>query len=154
MAREYCIRGTATNPGAITLVQIVPTSSVGIAILRAEIASNQVTNQQQQVAIVRKSAAATVTAGSVGTNVFKTSLADPSPNLTLSTTTTGIIATAEGTDSETPYLTYFNLQSNFLYLPVPEERINIGPSAIGALKLTAAPPSGTYAFLVTIMELD
>lgn len=135
-------------------MQIVPTASVGISILRAEVTSNLTTNQQQQIAIVRKSAAATVTAGVVATNVFKTSLADPSPNFTLSTTGTGIIATAEGTDSETPYLTYYNLQSGFLYLPVPEERENVGPSAIGGLKFPAAPPAGTYAFLLKVMELD
>jgi hypothetical protein len=157
VAREYVIRGKTTNPTAITLAQIVPTASVGVTILRAEVTSTVTTNQQQEIVIVRKSAAATVTAGVVGTttgNVFKTSLADPNPNLTLSTTGTGIIATAEGTDSETPFDDYYNLQSGFLYLPVPEERINIGPSAIGGLKFPSAPPSGTYAFIVVVMELD
>jgi hypothetical protein len=136
------------------LAQYVPTASVGGTILRAEVTSTVTTNQQQEIAIVRKSAAATVTAGVIGTNVFKTSLADPNPNATLSTTGTGIIATAEGTDSETPYDTYYNLQSGFLYLPVPEERLNNAPSGIMGLKFPAAPPAGTYAFILVVMELD
>lgn len=140
---------------AITIIQLKAGTTYGFDILRGWWSqSNSTTSAQQAFALVRKSTAATVTAGVVGTTVYKLDPNAPTPDLVLSTSGTGITASAEGTNTDEVLVDAQNTQSGWLYLPIPEERIHVPPGGIIALTLMAAPAAAlTISAGITIMEV-
>jgi hypothetical protein len=56
---------------------------------------------------------------------------------------TGTNASVEGTDGDVLYGDVFNLQSGWLWVPTPDERIVLKPSEIIGIKLPAAPGVST-----------
>ena len=73
----------------------------------------------------RKTTAATVTAATAGTNLFKQNGANPTTDATLATSGTGITATVEGTNGEQPWIRGFNSLNGVEYLSSPKERIMV-----------------------------
>jgi len=139
---------------AITIIQVKAGTNSPLEILRAWCSqSASTTSAQGALALIRKSAAATVTAGSVGTTVLKRSPNSGTPDLSLGTSATGITATAEGTDSDEIYPDGFSNLGGWLYLPVPEERPIVPVGGIIALKFMAAPTSNTFTAGIVVREL-
>ena len=138
---------------AITILQVKAGPNYGFEILRAWISQHlSTTSAQVQASLIRKSAAATVTAAVVGTTLLKQDPNGPTPDLVLSTTGTGLTATAEGTDSDEIYPDGFNVLNGWLYLPVPEEREIIPQSGIIALKFVVAQASHTFTAGIRVRE--
>jgi len=150
----YVLRNQATVSTAITVLQLLAGANNGFLILRASVSQRgSTTSAQEDIALVRKSAAATVTAAVLGTTLFKTDPNMASPSLTLSTTGTGVTASAEGTDSDQILREGFNVLNGWLYLPVPEERIYVPPAGIIGMKFLTAPASQTWDFEMVIQEV-
>lgn len=150
----YFLRHSATISTAITAMQIGTPAGGPCVILSASASQRgSTTSAQEELSFTRKSAGATVTAASVGTHLFKKSAGDPTPSLTLSTTTTGVVATAEGTDTDIAFREGFNVLNGWKYLPVPDERIFMGVSAFLGLKFATAPASQNWDFNISLMEL-
>lgn len=150
---NYNLRHQATVSTAISVLQLLAGSSTPFEIIRSSATQRgSTTSAQEDIALVRKSAAATVTAAVVGTHLFKDRLGDPTPDLQLSTSGTGVIATAEGTDTDVPVREGFNVLNGWLHLPVPEKRQLVRASAIMALKYLTAPASQTWNWLIEIRE--
>ena len=124
--------------GAISLIQLKAGSAAGLEIISASIAqSGSTTSAMQRVQILRKSAAATVT-------TFTPILLNPNDAAAKAvggTSATGTNASAEGTDSDILVDDCFNVLNGWSYIPVPEERIQVAPAGICALKFPAAPGS-------------
>lgn len=142
---------------AITIIQIKAGANNGLVVLRASLTQQgSVVSAQEEVAFVRKSSAATVTAAIDATDNTATILKrDPNQataSATLSTTATGITGTSEGTDANTILREAFNVLNGWLYLPVPEERIYVPPGGILALKFLNAPASQKWFAEVVVME--
>lgn len=150
----YILRHQAIISTAITIIQIKAGTSYGFEIISAALSqSNSETSQQEEIALVRKSAAATVTTAVVGTHVFLTDPGGPNPNLSLGTAATGVIGTAEGTDGDVILREGFNVLNGWLYMPVPEERIQFRVSDIVALRFLTAPASQLWNAKIVIREL-
>src|SRR5262249_2771850 len=101
---NYNLRNNITmGSTAKTVLQLLAASTTPFEIIRASVTQRgSTTSAQEDIALQRKSAAATVTAGVVGTTVFKDRSGDPTPDLQLSTSGTGVDASAEGTDTDVP----------------------------------------------------
>jgi len=124
--------------GAITLVQIKAGATASLKILRAWCSQyNQTSSVMQDIVILRKSAAATVTS-------FTPLLTDPGDAASAAvggTSATGINASAEGTDGDELIPDNFNVLNGWLWVPTPEERIIVPPAGILGLKFPTAPGS-------------
>lgn len=149
----YYFRHRATVSTAITVMQIKAGANNGVEILRC-VASQygSTTSVQEELELVRKSGAATVTTAAIGTHLFLTDPNMSNPSLSLGTAATGVIGTAEGTDTDSILRLGFNVLNGLYELPVPEERIWIPPGGILGLKFAVAPASQTWNFLMTLRE--
>ena len=150
----YILKNSATVSTAITVLQLKAGANNGFEIVRAQ--ANQrgsTTSVEEAIALVRKSAAATVTAAVAGTTLFFRDPNQAAASLSLGTAATGVTATVEGTDGDVAWEEGFNVLNGWLYLPVPEERIYVPPAGIIALKFLSAPASQTWKFLMAIREL-
>ena len=137
---------------AITVIQLTSVANVACDIVRAwGNQSSSTTSTATALGLIRKTAVATVTARTPDplTNGMQAS------KCVGGVSATGITATVEGTDA-TNYLWSegFNIVGNgVLYLPMPEERIGIGPSQSIGLKHSVA-PTGNFNHGVEWLEFS
>jgi len=151
---RYTLRHEATVSTAITILQLAAGAAVPFLIVSALLTQDgSTTSAQEKIAFVRKSAGATVTTAVVGTHLFKTAPGDPTPGLSLGTTTTGVIATAEGTDTDVAYEEGFNVLSGWRFTPSEKEYIMVPGAGIIGLKFRTAPASQTWQMSITVQEL-
>ena len=151
---RYTLRHEATVSTAITILQLLAGAAVPFLIVAASLTQDgSTTSAQEKIAFVRKSAAATVTTAVVGTHLFKLKTGDPTPGLTLGTTSTGVIATAEGTDTDVAFEEGFNVLSGWRFAPSEKEYIHVPGAGIIGLKFRTAPASQVWQMSVTIEEL-
>jgi hypothetical protein len=145
--REYIVRNSAAHSTAITILQLTAHSTSGIQIIRAWVTqSTSTTSSQTAIQLVRKSATAT---GLSSITPVKLSTLDPA-----AVTTAGHTATGEGTDTDVLIREGFNILNGWVYLPVPEERIDVPPSGIIGLKFPSAPASATYEYGIVFVEVS
>jgi hypothetical protein len=142
---------------AISVIQLKAGTVNACLILRASATQRgSTTSVQEDIALVRKSAAATVTAAIDATDgtatIVKRDTGQPAASAILSTSGTGITASGEGTNANVVIREGFNILNGWLYLPVPEERIYIPPSGIIALTFLTAPASQTWNFELVFEE--
>lgn len=134
---------------AITILQIKAGASNPLELIRAQISQGlSETSTQEQVQILRKSAAATVTS-------VTPLLLDPESQAAAAvggTAATGKTATVEGTDGDVLVDDGFNILNGWLWLPVPEERIRVDAGGIIAMKFPVAPASATYRATMVFRE--
>ena len=136
MKGVYTVTMTGSVSSAITLIQLKAGATIPLEIIRATVAqNNSTTSAMQSVILVRKSGAATVTSFTP----VKTDEQDGAAAAAGGTSATGIIATAEGTDTDIMLNDAFNVLNGWLYLPVPEERIRVAPAGFLGLKFPNAP---------------
>ena len=129
---------------AITAVQYKAGTNGAAEILRASATQGSVTTSgQPAVALVRKTAAATVTLGVAGTTVVKANPINPTTDAALATSGTGITATVEGTNGEQFISDGFNDANGYVYLPAQEERPLVPVSGIVGVTYLVAPQSAT-----------
>jgi hypothetical protein len=136
-----------TPTGGITTVAGTPVTAIQYAASSTNTAellyfaisqSGSTTSAQEQVRVLRKSAAATVTAGVAGTTVFDAAGgASGTIRGTLSTTATGVNASSEGTDGDELFRTNFNVLSGYERDWQPNARIWVPVSGIVAIKIKA-----------------
>lgn len=123
---------------AITIIQIKAGATTPLWLVR--VALNQrasTTSAQDRVMIVRKTAAATVTS-------FTPLLYDGTDGAAAAvggTTSTGITATAEGTDGDILVDRPFNVLNGFEWIPTQLEMIKVPAAGFIALKFPVAPTS-------------
>lgn len=150
----YTLRSHATINSAISILQLKAGANNGFQILRGSVTQyGSTTSVQEEIEIVRKSGAATVTTAVNGTSLLFRDPNQASASLTLGTTSTGITATGEGTDSDVLLREAFNVLNGWIYIPVPEERIYVPPGGIIALKFPSAPASQAWNSALVIQEL-
>jgi len=151
----YVLRnGGVTISTAITVLQLKAGTNYPLEILRAALTQRgSTTSAQESVSLLRKSAAATVTAASAGTTLNKYGSANPTSDVSLGTSATGITASAEGTNGEILVQRGFNVLSGFEWLPTPEERIVVPVSGILAMTFLNAPASQTWFAEIVFREL-
>lgn len=125
---------------AITIIQIKAGASTPLELLRAHVSQGiSETSTQEQILILMKTVAATVTAQTPG--LWPNGGAGPiAASAVGSTTGTGITATAEGTDGQILVNEGFNIVSGWTWVPSSEkERILVPAGSIIALKFPVAP---------------
>lgn len=154
MAREYVLRAQITNPvTARAMLQLLAGATQPVVLIDAQITQrDSATSAQLGVQLARLSAAATVTAGVLATNVPRMSLGDSQPAVQLSTSGTGHTATTAGTQSEILVEEGFNTLNGWFYVPVPEKRITIPAAGLVALFLTGTVPAGVYTAMLSFAE--
>lgn len=144
------IRASITTGNGITLLQVKANANAGFEIVSGSLTQRgSTTSEQDEICLVRKSVAATVTAavsGGVSGNIFSidpnnTSLLSSNNGPQINTTGTGVNATAEGVDSDVFLREAFNILNGWAYLPVPEERVWVPPGAVMAMKFITPPSS-------------
>lgn len=146
------VRSNVSTTTAITVIQVATPANVAIDIIRAWGGqSSSTTSTATALGLIKKSAAATVTSRTPDplTDGMQAS------KCVGGTSATGITATVEGTDA-TNYLWNEGLNivgNGCLYLPVPEERIGVGPSEFIGLKHSVA-PTGNWLHGVTWLEFS
>lgn len=151
---NYTLRHAASVSSAITVLQVATGSACPAEVVRASASQRGSTvSAQEDIALIRKSAAATVTAAIIGTHLFKDRPGDPNPDLQLGTALTGVIATVEGTDTDTWMREGFNVLNGWLHLPVPEKRMLIRAAAFAGLKFLNAPAAQNWDFVLELREL-
>ncbi len=149
----YTIRLAPTSISAAkTLIQ-VKAGACALEVVYARV--YQVTKTSTELLALqqlRKSAAATVTSFTP----LKHNPGDPAALCVGGTSATGTNASAEGTDSDILDETDWNvLNGEFLWLPVPEERIRVPQSGIYGLKLNTAPAAAmTIGAVVKVREFQ
>lgn len=154
-----------TPTGGITTVAATPLTALqyqASATNTAEVLyisisqSGSTTSAMEQVRLVRKTAAATVTLGAVGTNIFdatgNTTGGASTFRGTLSTTGTGVVATAEGTDGDEYFRMNFNVQAGYERDWQPNARLWVPNSGIVAVKIKAV-VALTYDVTMVIREM-
>jgi hypothetical protein len=152
LAREYVFERELVNPGAITALQIAAGTSMPLTIMRAKV--TQRTSQTSTAVgayLVRKTAAATVTAAVAG-DLRKKDPGDAATSVQLGTALTGYAASAEGTDGDIIEREGFNILNGWYYEPQPELRDTVPAGGIIGLKFSAAPPNGTYSVTIAFAE--
>jgi hypothetical protein len=121
---------------AITLIQIKAGASNVLRVLRAWVSqSNQTSSAQLSVAILRKTGAATVTSATP----LLLDKGDAASGAVGGAAATGVNATVEGTNGDILVQASFSVLNGWLWVPVPEERIIVGPAGIIGLTLITAP---------------
>jgi len=127
--RVYVARMDAISVAAAkTLIDLTAPSTAVLEILRAWISQDTSETSTQEVAeIGRKTAAG---AGGAAFTPVKFAVGDSASGVTASIGPTG-----EGSGYSVLIREGFNLVNGWLYLPVPEERIQVPPSGIISLKL-------------------
>lgn len=157
---SWCIRGTVTTTAGtpLTAVQYKASATNGARILAFGVSqSGSTTSAMDQARIVRKTVAATVTIGAVGTNIFD--LTGNSTNGagtfrgTLSTSATGVVASAEGTDGDVTHQYNFNVLNGYWRDFQPENGIWVPISGVIALKVKAV-VTATYDCELWLQELQ
>jgi hypothetical protein len=152
VAREYKFVREFTNPGAITLLQIAAGTAMPFVVIRAWVTQrSSVTSTQIGAEVVRKTAAATVTAA-VAADFKKVDPGDAAASVQLGAALSGHTATVEGTDGDAMDIQGVNILNGYYYTPVPEERETVPGGGLVALKLLTAPPAGTYQAGLVIRE--
>lgn len=146
--------GITTVAGTpVTAIQYAASSSNTAEVLYMSIGqSGSTTSAMDQVRLVRKSAAATVTIGATGSNIFDVSGGAGTFRGTLSTSATGVVATAEGTDSDELFRTDFNVLSGYERDWQPNARFWVPVSGIIAVKIKAV-VALTYDVTLVIREM-
>jgi hypothetical protein len=125
---------------SITILQI-KAGNTPLELLRVTLTQQtSTTSAMDEVAILRKTAAATVT--SVTPKPFNSN--DPVSLAVGGATATGVTATAEGTDGNVLHAEAFNVLNGWTWLPTPEERIWVPSTGIIAVKFQVNPASATY----------
>lgn len=137
MGRAYSLMMEAVSIStAISLVEFTAPSTATVVLLEAWISNEDSEVSQQVVAqILRKTAAGTGT----GTPTAK----KLKPGDAAFGGTVRIQMTAEGTAGDSLIREGFNVLNGWSHKPVPEERIEVGPSGILALKFPVAPAAFT-----------
>jgi hypothetical protein len=115
--------------------------------------SSSTTSTQIKGGLIRKSAAATVTAGVAGTTLLKNNPIAPTSDASLGTSATGITATVEGTNSDLTDVRGFNILNGLEILYTPEERKLIPVSSFCSETFMTAPPSATWDSFIEFREL-
>jgi len=137
----YNLSNLAPSTGGsvpVTMVQYKSGTNGASEVLRASLTQGSNTTSTQCLAqINRKTTAATVTAATAGTNLFKQNGANPTTDATLATSGTGITATAEGTNGEQPWIRGFNSLNGVEYLSSPEERIMVAQTSNATYNVVA-----------------
>jgi hypothetical protein len=134
--------GVAVTAGTpLTLVQYAASSTNTAEILYFNVSQHgSTTSAMDQVRIVRKTAGATVTIGAVGTNIFDFTHNSSGGQAflgTLSTSATGVSASAEGTDGDEIFRVGFNVLAGYDRDFQPNCRIWVPVSGLVAIKLGA-----------------
>lgn len=151
MGRLYVVNHSVAVSTGITIIQVKAGSNKPFKVIEASVSQNTSTaNAQAVVALLRKSGAATVTSFTP----LKISPNDPAADAVGGTAATGITATAEGTDGDILHRKSFNILNEWLYLPVPEQRILVPITGIIALKFMAGPTNATYTAHIIFEEQD
>jgi hypothetical protein len=144
------VRSNVATTTAITVIQVATPANCAIDIVRASGGQgSSTTSAATALGLIKKTAAATVTSRTPDllTDGMQAS------KCVGGAAATGITATAEGTDA-TNYLWHEGLNivgNGCLYLPVPEERIGLGPSEFIGLKHSVA-PAGNWIHMVSWVE--
>ncbi len=139
---------------AISALQLKPGTNGPVEILRHGMSqSTSTTSTQVKGGLIRKSAAATVTAGVAGTTLLKNNPISPTADASLGTSATGITASAEGTNGELTDVRGFNILNGLEILYTPEERKLVAQSGFVAETFMSAPPSATWDAFIEFREL-
>lgn len=145
---RYTVHGDAQPIStAITILELTAPATSAIEIYRAWLSqSSNTSTTQVQIRLLRKATSITGTAS------------PPTPiplevGMPASGATVKWKATAEGADGNILIDDSFLLTSNWLYLPVPEERIWVPPSGIIAMKFPSAPPNANWSFGFVYREM-
>lgn len=151
MSGTYVVVYPATAVStAISIIQIKAGAGGPLEILRAHVSQGlSETSTMEQINIVRKSAAATVTSATP----LKFNPADQASLAVGGTAATGTQASAEGTDSDILISEGFNILNGWTWLPTPEERIFVPGGGIIALKFPVAPASFTVRAYIVFREI-
>lgn len=146
----YALKNNGVNIStAISVSQLKAGVNGPLAILRHSLTqSGSVTSTQVAAALVRKSAAATVTTGVAGTTLLKQNPISITTDASLGTAATGITASAEGTDGEQTLARGFNVLNGQETVYTPEERVIVAQGGIIAQKLLVAFTTTWYSELV------
>jgi len=133
--------------------QLATPATTGIEIIRIEIGQETSESSQQEILeVVRRSTNSTLP------NVAeRVALRQRDPTTLLAgTSITNAIGVATGTGSFTASLLRFtfNALNGLLYLPVPEERITLEPSAFINLEFLTAPAANTWSGHIVYQELS
>lgn len=149
----YTLQEKINTSSAITLLQLLAGATTAFELLRAKVTqSSSTTSEQIEAHIVRKSAAATVTAAVIGTHLFKHSPGDPNPDLQLGTSATGHTATVEGTDTDEIVSEGLNILNGWFWEPVPKGRIIVRAAGLIAIKFRVAPTSAQDYHVEAVIE--
>lgn len=155
----WTIRGTITTTAGTpkTAVQYAASATNTAEILYVCVSQNgSTTSAMDGINIIRKTAGATVTIGAVGTNIFdftgnSTSGAGTFRG-TLSTSATGVNATAEGTNGDIIKAFDFNVLAGYEWNAQPNSRIWVPASGIIAVQSKAI-IAATYNIEMIIREM-
>jgi hypothetical protein len=152
---EYRLTNNGVSiSSAVTVLQLKAGTNGPLEILRWHISqSTTTTSAQVLVGLIRKTGAATVTAGSAGTTVLKQNPVNPTTDASLGTSATGITGSAEGTNGELTCQRAFNVLTGAEVLFTPDERIIVPQGGIIALTFLSAPPSATWLAEISWREL-
>lgn len=133
---------------AITILQ-VKAGAAALELVRAVLTQGlSETSTMEQVQILRKTAAATVTSFTPR----KTSPADPTALAVGGTAATGYTGSAEGTDGEVLLDEGFNILNGWLWTPVKAGEIWVPQGGILAMKFPVAPGSATWRASLHVQE--
>jgi hypothetical protein len=139
--------------GTQPFLQIATPATQGIEILSLFMGQEtSEVSQQECITLTRRSAASTMAAG---LTPIATREKDGASLLVSGTTAngSGVTATAAGTLVSTPLIFPFNALNGLLYLPLPEERITIGPSGFLTIQFKTAPAANTWSGQLIFREL-
>jgi hypothetical protein len=133
-------------------LQIATPATQGIEILSFELyQETSETSQQEAITFTRRSTASTLPTATTPIAIREK---DGISLLTGSTTTNAVgIATVTGTLVSTPLLFSFNVLNGFMYMPVPEARLTVGPSGFLTIQFKTAPAANTWSGQLVYREM-
>lgn len=141
-----------TSLTAVPFLQIATPASQAVEILSFELyQETSETSQQECITFTRRSSASTLP---TATTPAQTREKDGASLLTGTTTTCASgIATVTGTLTATPLIFSFNVLNGFMYLPIPEARLTVGPSSFLTIQFKTAPAANTWSGQLIFREL-
>lgn len=151
---SWSIKGTITTVAATARlgVQYAASSTNTAEVLYFKISqSGSATSAMDSVSLVRLSAAATVTLGATGTNVFDLAGGSGTFRGTLSTSGTGVVATTAGTVTDIPHQMDFNVLGGYEWNAQPNTRVWVPVSGIVGVRCDAV-LALTYNVIMVVRE--
>ena len=155
MGNSYSMTSAVSAMTTVPFIQVASPSATAVEILSFYISQQtSETSEQASLSFTRRTTNSTFPAAATAPSPVALSKNAPATQLVTGTTQNAIsVSTATGSLNGTLGRYSFNTLNGFVHLPLPEERITVGPNGFLTVQFVVAPAANDYNITMTFREL-